>query len=97
MKKRKFTAKFKTKVVLEALKEVSSLSALAKKYDLAPTQMSSWKKQFLEGAEDVFTSNKGGKTEEEKERERLLQTIGEQNAVYPILRTKLSGFIINFS
>ena len=51
-------------MVLEALKEVSSLSALAKKYDLAPTQMSSWKKQFLEGAEDVFTSNKGGKTEE---------------------------------
>ena len=38
MEKRKFTAKFKTKVVLEDLKEVSSLSALAKKYDLAPTQ-----------------------------------------------------------
>ena len=47
MKKRKFTAKFKTKVVLEALKEVSSLSILAKKYDLAPTQISGWKKQFI--------------------------------------------------
>ena len=77
MKKRKFTAKFKTKVVLEALKEVSSLSALAKKYDLAPTQISSWKKQFLEGAEDVFTSNKGGKSEEELEKDKLLRTIGE--------------------
>ena len=77
MKKRKFTSKFKTKVVLEALKEVSSLSALAKKYDLAPTQISSWKKQFLEGAEDVFASNKGRKTEEEREKDKLLRTIGE--------------------
>ena len=77
MKKRKFTTKFKTKVVLEALKEVSSLSDLAKKYDLAPTQISSWKRQFLEGAEEVFSSKKGGKTEEEREKDKLLRTIGE--------------------
>ena len=66
------------------MKEVSSLSALAKKYDLAPTQMSSWKKQFLEGAEDVFTSNKGGKTEED-----LLQTIGEQKVEIDFLKKVL--------
>ncbi|MCH2046471.1 MAG: transposase [Saprospiraceae bacterium] len=77
MKKRKFTAKFKTKVVLEALKEVTSLSDLAKKYNLAPTQISNWKRQFLEGAEEVFSSTKGGKTEEEREKDKLLRTIGE--------------------
>jgi len=77
MKKRKFTSKFKTKVVLEALKEVSSLSDLAKKYNLAPTQISNWKRQFLNGAEDVFSSKKGGKTEEEREKDKLLRTIGE--------------------
>ena len=77
MRKRKFTAKFKTKVVLEALKEVSSLSTLAKKYDLAPTQISGWKKQFMERSEDIFASNKGGKTEEEREKDKLLRTIGE--------------------
>jgi len=89
MKKRKFTAKFKTKVVLEALKEVSSLSALAKKYSLAPAQISSWKRQFLEGAEDVFTSNSGGKTAEEKERDRLLQTIGQQKVEIDFLKKVL--------
>ena len=77
MKKRKFTTKFKTKVVLETLKEVSSLSELAKKYELAPTQISSWKRQFLDGAEEVFGSRKGGKTEEEREKDKLLRTIGE--------------------
>jgi transposase len=89
MKKRKFTAKFKTKVVLEALKEVSSLSALAKKYDLAPAQISSWKKQFLEGAEDVFASRKGGKTEEEREKDKLLRTIGEQKVEIDFLKKVL--------
>ncbi len=39
MKKRKFTTKFKTRVVLEALKEVSPLSELAKKYELAPLKL----------------------------------------------------------
>jgi len=65
----------KTKVVLEALKEVSSVSDLAKKYDLAPTQISSWKRQFLEGAEDVFTSKKGSKTEEERDEQSELRRL----------------------
>ena len=89
MKKRKFTSKFKTKVVLEALKEVSSLSELAKKYKLAPTQISTWKRQFLEGAEDVFISKKGEKTEEEREKDKLLRTIGEQKMEIDFLKKVL--------
>ena len=42
--RRKFSSRFKTKVVLEALKERSSLAELAKKYDIAPTQISIWKR-----------------------------------------------------
>ncbi|MHA7129272.1 transposase [Algoriphagus namhaensis] len=38
--RRKFTSKFKTKVVLELLKERSSLAELAHKYELAPQQLS---------------------------------------------------------
>ena len=79
MKRRKFTAKFKTKVVLEALKEQKSVSELAMAYELAPTQISKWKKEFLSGAEEVFSSTvKSVKSEVEvqEERDRLLQTIG---------------------
>ena len=53
MRRRKFTAKFKTKVVLAALKESTGLSELAQKYELAPTQISKWKKEFLQGAVSV--------------------------------------------
>lgn len=76
MKKRKFTAKFKTKVVLEALKETLTLSELAQKHNLAPTQIRTWKKQFLENAEGIFEKPSSGKTDEEKEKDELLRTIG---------------------
>lgn len=78
MTRRKFTSGFKTKVVLEALKERSSLADLAQKYELQPAQISAWKKDFLEGAIQVFDSGKKDKkSEAEQERERLLKTIGE--------------------
>ena len=78
MKRRKFTSKFKTKVVLEALKERQTVAELAQKYELHPNQISTWKKEFLANAEQVFASGKKSpKTEAELERDRLLKTIGE--------------------
>ena len=78
MTRRKFTSSFKTKVVLEAIKERSSLAELAQKYERQPTQISAWKKDFLESASDVFESGKKDKkSEAEKEKDRLLKTIGE--------------------
>lgn len=43
--RRKFSSEFKAKVALEALKEKSSLEELAKKYELHPVQISTWKKE----------------------------------------------------
>jgi transposase len=78
MKRRSFTAKFKTKVVLEALKEKHPLSELAGKYKLHPQQIRNWKKEFLSDAASVF--EKGGKKSKkgaEEEKDRLLKTIGQ--------------------
>ncbi len=78
MTRRKFTSKFKTKLVLEALKERVSLSELAQKYELSPTQISKWKREFLENASEIFESPQTDKrSEAEKEKDRLLKTIGE--------------------
>ncbi len=55
-KRKKHTSGFKTKVVLEALQERETIQELAKKYDLHPTQVSTWKSQFLTGASSVFES-----------------------------------------
>ncbi len=78
MTRRKFTPKFKTKVVLEALKERHSLAELAQKYEIHPTQISAWKRDFLDGAEQVFESGKkDARSETEREKDKLLKAIGQ--------------------
>jgi len=90
MKRRKFTSKFKTNVVLAALKEHQSVSELAMKYELAPTQISKWKKEFLAGAETVFGSGLiSVQSESEQERDRLLKTIGELKVENDFLKKNL--------
>jgi transposase len=90
MTRRKFTSKFKTKVVLESLKERESLVALAQKYQLQPTQISAWKREFLNSAEQIFeTGKKSQKSEAEQEKERLLKTIGQQKVELDFLKDAL--------
>jgi len=90
MTRRKFTTKFKTRVVLESLKERNSLAELAQKYELQPTQISNWKREFFNSAESIFEKgNKFKKTEVEEEKERLLKTIGQQKVEIDFLKDAL--------
>jgi len=90
MSRKKYTTKFKTKVVLEALKERESAAELAQKYELHPSQISTWKREFLDGAEDVFTSGKKSqKSEADQEKDRLLKTIGQLKIEVDFLKEAL--------
>ena len=53
-KRRKFTAKFKAEVVLEALRGETSQAELCRHHNLSENQVSTWKRQFLENAETCF-------------------------------------------
>jgi transposase len=90
--RRKFTAAFKTKVVLEALNGRNTVQELAQKHQVHPNQISSWKSQFLESAKDVFSNGKGGDEMKElkMERERLLKIIGQQQLDIDFLKKSLS-------
>lgn len=85
MKRRKFTSKFKTKVVLEALSERSTVQELAKKHELHPNQISKWKAEFLSKAESVFDSCTKTSEQEEKT-EKLYQVIGQQKVEIDFLK-----------
>src|SRR5690625_5902598 len=74
--RRKFTAKFKTQVVLEAIKERQTLSELAERFKLHPNQVTTWKKEFLNNAEEAFAKKSSKKDTTEKEIEELYQKIG---------------------
>ena len=49
-----YTAKFKTKIVLEVLKEEKELGVIAAENNLNPNMVRKWRKEFLENAESVF-------------------------------------------
>ncbi len=68
MGRRQFTAEFKTKVVLEILREEKQIGELADEHELSPNQLRNWKKEFLENAVKVFSESKQEKDLHAKER-----------------------------
>ena len=90
MTRKKYTSKFKTKVVLEALKEHSSVADMAQKFDLGPQQIHLWKREFLNGAESVFESpTKSRKSQAEEEKDQLLKSIGQLKVENDFLKNAL--------
>ena len=90
MKRRKFRSEFKTKVVLESLKESSSIKLIAQKHSISPQQITNWKKEFISKAPEIFGKGKvSKKSEEEKDRDRLLRTIGELKVEVDFLKKTL--------
>lgn len=51
---KKYTAEFKTKVVLELLSEDSTLNQLSSKYSITPKSLKTWKVTFLANASLAF-------------------------------------------
>ena len=76
-KRRKFSAEFKAKVVLEALKERVTIAELAQKHDLQTMQISKWKKEFKDNLAQVFEKPKqDSKKKEQAQEAELYEQIG---------------------
>ena len=54
-KRRRFTARFKKRVALEALRERDTIQAIAARQGVHTSQVTAWKRQAVEGLEDVFS------------------------------------------
>ena len=61
-KKKSYNAEFKTKVVLELLREEESAAVIASRYSISVQTLNQWKKKFLENAALAF--DVGGATKE---------------------------------
>src|SRR5574344_1394528 len=80
---------FKTKVVLEALRENCTLNELAGKYDVSPIQISQRKNEFLNKASVVFTGPKALEKQLEStknEIDNLHRIIGQKDAEVDFLK-----------
>lgn len=79
-KRRHLSAEFKARVAREALRGEKSVQEIAQANDIAPTQVSGWKKELEERMSELF-ERKNGVSEaakrEEKRAERLERKVGQ--------------------
>jgi len=89
--RRKFSGDFKAKVVLEALKERSTMEELARKYELHPTQINTWKREAAAKLASAFeTEGAVSNTEQQEEQlEKLYAQIGQLKVENDFLKKKL--------
>lgn len=87
--RRKFSSAFKVKVVLEALKERSTLEELSGKYELHPTQINAWKKEAMSKPSQIFGSRDGDEEAREEQTEKLYAQIGQLKVENDFLKKKL--------
>lgn len=88
MERRKFSAEFKAKVVLEALRERETIEALAKRYELHPNQISAWKKEAAANLKHLFERG-GSSPSPEDNSEKLYAQIGQLKVENDWLKKKL--------
>ncbi len=83
MGKRKFSAEFKAKLVLEVLSGERELGVIASEYHINPNQLRAWKAAFLEKAPTLFEESKVAKEAARQaeqaavEKSEMLKTIGQ--------------------
>ena len=92
--RRKFSSAFKSKVALEAAKGLKTINEIASSYGLQPAQVSEWKRTLLENMSEVFEKEDHSKEKEfEKEKEDLLNIIGELKVHSEIHNKKLKPYL----
>jgi transposase len=59
--RRRFSAEFKAKVALEAIKGHETVAELATRHGLHPTQIAAWKREAIEKLSQVFDEKNGAR------------------------------------
>ena len=82
-KRRRFSGELKAKIALEALRGDRTLQEIASKHQVHPNQVSTWKRQAIDGLGEVF-SNGGERRRRDHESEiRDLHVNGGAKLVHP--------------
>lgn len=76
-KRRRFTADFKAKVALEALRGDQTIQQIASRHKVHPNQVSTWKAKAVSGLGEVFSNGAGNaRADREDEVHNLHAKIG---------------------
>jgi putative transposase len=89
-KRKQHTAAFKAQVALAALKADKTVNELAGQFGIHPTLIHGWKKQLLQGADQVFSNGvRPTATDAETEKAELFEQIGRLKMELEWLKKKV--------
>ena len=88
--RRSYSAEYKAKIVLEAIKGRKTINELAAEHGIHPNQISQWRTQLLEAAPSIF-SERGSQRQKAAEdlQAHLYQQIGQLKVELDWLKKKL--------
>ena len=89
-KRTQYSAEFKAKVALAALRNEQTMSELAAHYGVHPTMINQWKKALVEGASEIFGKGHKKHQQAEAEVDELYRQIGRLKVERDFLSKKLS-------
>jgi transposase-like protein len=93
--RKSYTAAFKVKIALEAIKGQRTINEIATHYGVHPNMVTQWKKQAIESLPDVFSSRRERDAQrEEALRMELYQQIGQLKVELDWLKKKAGLYFV---
>ena len=87
--RKSYTAAFKAKVALEAIKGQRTINEIASAFEVRPNQVTQWKKQAVSQLSEIFSNGRArGDAAEEELRNQLYQQIGQLKVELDWLKKK---------
>jgi len=73
-KRKTYSAEFKARVALEAIRGEMTVNQIAARYEVHPSQVTQWKKQALEHLKDSFSSRRAKAQKQDVEHSKTNST-----------------------